>query len=548
MDGNEDHDSGMGLAEFLDFDPDRDRGGGGDWLKPWKKQKQIDIWLHTASGIRGVWGHQFIIDVEVDEKNDKGEKTGRKANKLLWPRFVSPDLASIHANQYFRDGDQLRELFNKDRAGKLIGGSNATAFMTDPFLILREYLYHAIAQKLLDPDAAVFEWVNHKERGELITHTAGELSRQVKRGFKNRGHSLDTKLEYIFVVVNHERPGDGPKVTRETKLLGDNMRAEIKRQIESKGVEEGDPFKLPYCFRWKFDADASSPMKSYEAFRVDKNVCTQEIWIAIGGAPDPEQGESWDIVEAPDTAQYARVNDGDMDKIAQAFEQAAQIELPLEAIFSSDWEVRRRVVTGEILRQSASRVQTQSAQTQSVARPNPGAAPGAVRPGAARAATPATTPAATRPVSTAAAPAAASSPAPAAAAPSGPQPRRKKKEEPAPAPAPREPEVERIPCEDCGHPMLPTEAKCPKCGAEYDIGETVVEPEPPAPKAQPSAPSGAKRPQAKSAEEQAEANEIAEKKCIACGSQKLVKVTREDGTSSLKCENCNVDQGDDIPF
>lgn len=560
----DDRDEGMGLDDFLSYDPEAEKGGGGgSWLKPWKKRRTIDVWLHTESKIRAVWNHQIPHEIEVDEKNQAGEKTGRKVLKLAWPRFVSPDLATIHANQYFREGNVLREQMNKDpKTGKLIGGSPATAYMRDPFLILREYLWHAIDKKLIEPSAVVFEWVDHKKQGELIQWTAGEMSRQVKRGFNNRGHSLDTKLEYIFVVVDHEKPGEGPKITRETKLIGDKMRDEIKKQIESRG-EDGDPFKSPYCFRWKFDPDASTPMKSYDAFRIDKNACTPDIWRAIGGAPDEEQGERWDIVEAPDTSEYARVNDGDMEKIRQVFERATQIDLPLDAIFSDDWEVRRSVVTGAILSTSAPRSSAgSSSSTSAPSRPNPGAAPGGAarpasgptRPGAAPGGAARTTTAASGP-SRPATSAAGTTSAPAASAPAtaGPQPRRKKKTEEAPPP-PKEPEVERIPCDgpDGGPPcdamLLPTDAKCPKCGTEYEIGESVVAPEAPPPKAQPSAPSGAKRPAARSAEEQAEAEEIAGKKCIACGSEKLEKVDNGEGGQTLKCANCGCDQGDDIPF
>ncbi len=246
---------------------------------------------------------------------------------------MSPDTNNINANQYFRDGKVLRDMLNRDKQGKPLGPVSQ-AFMRDPFLLLREYLFHAIDRGVLQVDDVVFEWVDHKKRGELITWTAGETSRKVKRGFSNRGHSLDSKLEYIFVVVDNARPSDGPKITRETKLVGDKMRAEIKRQMESRGAEDGDPFKNPYCFRWKYIEKAKSPMDSYDVFRMDANPCTVEVWQAIGGAPDAERGEKWDLVGAPDTSEYARVNDGDMDKIRQAFESAAQIDLPLDAIFS----------------------------------------------------------------------------------------------------------------------------------------------------------------------------------------------------------------------
>lgn len=548
-------DGGLGLDEFLNYDPEAEKGGGGgQWLKPWKKGRQIDIWLHTESKIRAVWGHQIPHEIEVDEKSDKGEKTGRKVFKLSWPRFVSPDLATIHSNQYFRDGAFLRELLNKDpKTGRLYGGTPETAFMRDPFLILREYLYHAIEKRMIDPAAVVFEWVDHKNKGELIQWTAGEMSRQVKRGFKNRGHSLDTKLEYIFVVINHEKPGEGPKITRETKLLGDLMRDLIKREIESRG-EDGDPFKSPYCIRWKFDPDSSSPMKSYDAFRIDKNACTPDVWQAIGGSPDPAAGENWERVLAPDTSEHSRINEGDQEKIRQIFEDAMQIPLPIEAIFSDDWEVRRSVVTGAILTTSAPRAPaSEGASASGASRPNPGAAPGAVRPGSSSAQGAPSSAGPARPAAAASkAPTASTQAAPTPAAASGPQPRRKvKKEEP--APAPKEPEVEKFACigpdeeHPCGYMLRPDEAKCPKCGTEYEIADTVVAPEKPKPAA-PVSDGGVKRPAARTDAEQAELEVLSKKKCIGCGASKFEKVDNGEGGFTHKCTNCGLDQGDDIPF
>lgn len=534
---------GLGLDEFLGFDPDAEKGSGGVWLKPWKKEGSIDIFLHLGAKIHPVWNHQFLHEIEIDEKNDKGEKTGRKELKLSWPRFVSPDVASIHANQYFRDKQTgiLSEQFNKDKNKKLIGGSQAEAYMRDPFLILREYLYHAVEKKLVDPESVLFEWINHKKRDELIQWRVGEITGHIKRKFDDRGNNVNTKLEYIFVVVNFKNPGDGPKIARTTKLIGDKMREEIARQIESKGVE-GNPFEHPYCFRWRFNANEKVPMKMYDVFRVDKNPCTDEIWQAIGGAPDPEKGETWDIIEAPETAEYANVNDGDMDKIRQAFEQAAQFKLPLDEIFSDDWKVRESVVTGAIITGGAQRPSSTAASSQQ-ARPAPGATPGAARQ------TTAATPA---PVARSVGARTVTAPTTPAAPASEPQSRRKKKEEPKPV---EPPPVEMITCEGpddetpCGHMLRMDEAKCPKCGAEYDIGEQVVAPEPPPPKPQPTAPNGARRPPATTqAVTESNGEEAPEAKCIACGDTRLETVTTEDGGTAVKCGNCGFDQGDTIPF
>lgn len=140
------------------------------------------------------------------------------------------------------------------------------------------------------------------------------------------------------------------------------------------------------------------------------------------------------------------------------------------------------------------------------------------------------------------------------------------------APEP-EPEVEKIPCDKCGHPMLPTETKCPKCGAEYEVDG---EPEKPAPKAaapastrvdsKPSAasapaaeptsskvkkPGGPKKakpePQVEQGGERDTEGEPAAEmpaKCWACNSKNIGK--NEKG--AIACLDCGVEQSDEVPF
>jgi DNA-directed RNA polymerase subunit M/transcription elongation factor TFIIS len=537
-------DGGLGLSDFLTFDPDKERSGGAKgWLENWKSRGQIDVWLHLDAKIRAPHTHQIPYEIEVDEKSQGGEKTGRKIPKLTWPRFVSPDARNIHANQYFREGPYLREQINRLKNGKPVG-SMAESYMRDPFLILREYLHHAVEMKVIDPEQPIFEWTDRKNRNELIVWTAGELSRHTKRGFKNRGHSLDTKLDFIFVVVDNDKPGDGPKIARETKLLGEKMRSEIVKQIESRG-DDGDPQKNPYGFRWKYNKDETA-QKSYDAYRIDKNVCTDEIWQAIGGSPDPAKGESWDIVEAPDTSEFARVNDGDMDKIRKIFESASVIDLPLDAIFSDNFEVRKSVVTGGIFATSKP-VASQPRTAQP--RPEVTAAPGAARRPGAPASAPATAPATQERRNVATVPATApmaQAPAAQASATTGPQPRRKKVEAAAPVATP--PPVETVPCDDCGAPMLPSDTKCAKCGAEYDVHDEL----PPAAVVTPAAQasSTARRPN-KTSEEVAAVNELAARKCIGCGTTGRIELQASEENPEemlMICANCGCDQGDDIPF
>lgn len=524
---DDDDDGGMGLSDFLNHDPDAQKLGGRlGWLQSWKKAKKIDIWLHTGAKIHAVYGHQMPFEDEVDEKNDAGEKTGGTKLILRWPRFLSPDQSNIHANQYFRDDRGImKEQENRNRKGKPIG------YMRDPFLVLREYLRHAGNAELLNLDDVVFEWVNRKERGELIQWRVGELSGLEKRGKKNRGHSLDTKLEYIFIVVQNDKPGDGPLIARETKLVGDLMRSCIQQQIESRGTDEGNPFTYPYCFRWEFDANSKSPMTSYKVFRIDKAECTDEIWKQIGGDVEGEEP-----VEPPDITSLTTVQEGDMEKIRTSMEAAAQFDLPFDLIFSEDEDDRRSLVTGTFLNNSKA---TRSKRTEQAAKPGPAKeeeteskSGGATRPASRKPAAkpgPARTEAKTEVEEK--------------ATTSAPSRRRKTKTEPKP-----EPEVEKFACEGpdddtpCGELIPVTCEVCPKCGAEYEIeAEPEQKPKTETKKVDASKPgkSGVTRPGSSKSGDDSD--------CIACGSADI-ETTVEDGVTTRRCNNCGADQGDDLPF
>lgn len=468
-------------------------GFGGQWLNDWKDDKKIVIWLHTRVPPAACWSHAFmLIDVVEDKENG-----GSPKRIMRYPRFVSPDPEPVHRNQFFRRDDDVMRV-PPDR---------------DPFLLLREWLRRSDHLGIEQP---VFQWKNPKDN-EVTTWVRGELSGLVKRARSNFGHSLDTKQEYIFVVVRNDDPGQGAFLARESQLLGRKVSEVITQQQGMLGDEGGDPLLNPYPFVWEANKKASSPMDMYKAYKHESAECTDEVWAAITSD------------EFPDPAEFCTPRDGDMEKVRAAMEAAAQVDLPLDEIFSEDPAVRLALASGQRRATRAATTQPRSQQPAAGAQSSQAGTsqtaaqrPGAQRPGAQRpagSATPqraATPPAAQRSTAapaqrtTQAAPATQARPATAG------QPRRKKVEKPK-----AEPEVEKIPCDDCQHPMLPTETVCPKCGAVYETEGTVAAAEPEA------------------AEPEAAEEQVAQG-CFACGAE----------VSNQRCTSptCGIDQGDDIPF
>lgn len=488
---------GLGIASFIKHTSEG--GGGKDWLKAWHKggKGEVTIWLHTRAPIVPTLTHSFMLEDEFEDK-----ETGRMKPVLRYPRFVSPDGESVARNQYFRNDDAHKSLqVPPDR---------------DPFLLLREW---ARLADHLPLDAPIFKWNDEKNR-KVIVWERGEISLLVKRGKQNFNHSLDVKVEYVYVAVDNDSVSSGPVLMREGKLLSQKIVEVIKQQQKMHGEEEGDPMQHPYAFLLTAE-DASSPMNVYKAFKNEKAVFTDEVWAAISGD------------DFPDPLPYGQPSEGDAEKIRDAFEKAAQVDLPLDQIFSEDPEVRRQLLKPTGMNRPPVRA-SKAAQTRAAQNPPPPT----------RDAKPQPATAAAKPNgATASAATTASKPAPTATG--SPQLRRKKVE---PAPEP-EPEVERVPCEDCGHQMLVTDTKCAGCGAEY---EPIVDDTPP-PQPEPTKPAGAKpgtKPKpsstvASAAKPAAAASDAGYKtpandlNCWSCGVEL---------NGATECPSCHVDQGDDIPF
>lgn len=494
---------GLDVSSFLRHGS----GSGRQYLDRWKdsfgprKGGEIVVVFHTRADIEVSYSHGFYLNDVMEDR-----ETGRPKKVLRFTRFNSPDPETVLESQYFR----FRE--KEPMPGRL-----KILPVRDRFLILREYLRFSG----IPNDALIFEWHDPEHPADPPTRWfAGELSGRVKRGKENYGHSLDAKQEYIFVVVEHARPEAGAQITRESKLLGDKVKAEIKKQMESKGEEEGNPWRTPYAFKWTCDPNASSPMNMYDAYRFERAVITDEVWAAITSE------------EVPDTSALVTPMDGDDDKIRVAMESAAQIDLPFDAIFSDDPNVtaslcysttstRVPVPTGPKTQAAPARPPTRQAAppSRTVQAPQGGA--------------PVRTPAPTGAQRPAAAPARQVPPrtAPAAAPPPATRTRTRAAAQPPPPPPPPPPE-DVLPCEGpengqgCGFLLPMSVSECPQCGTIYQVDGDAPAGQPPAAAAPAAdAPAGAER-----------------DPCFACGAP---------GTSieaDNRCAACGVDQADTIPF
>jgi hypothetical protein len=448
---------GLGLASFLNHN----EGSARKFLKDWKKKGSIVVWLYTRADIAWAsWNHSFVAYGTY--KNDKDEEV----ECLKYPRFVSPDPEVVHQNQYFRnEGDDSMQIPPS----------------LDPFLRLREWLRLDCDLPL---DTVIFRWENpHPKPGKspIIEWQRGHLARLVDRGRYNFGASLDTKLEYFFVVVDNEKPQDGAQIVRGTKLLGDVMKKEIGHQIESDG-EKGNPLIHPYAFKWVYDDSAGSPMDSYRAFRYNAAELTPQIREAITSS------------EYPDPSQDCKPRAGDKAKIRAAMEAAAQVDLPWDRLFVPEWEDEE---PGDFNygANAGSQVVSQGSGTSGGATGRPASQTGSQGPSRERE----------------------------SHAVSGAQSaRRKKVNKPEPPP----PNVEMIKCDDCDTMLRPDQAKCPNCGAEYEVDS------------EPTVSSNSVQQETRVSNGTTGTTGTTDVTCWSCGGP-VVKGS---------CTNCGLEAGDEIPF
>jgi DNA-directed RNA polymerase subunit M/transcription elongation factor TFIIS len=293
--------AGLGLQAFLNHDKE---SGKRKFFKNWKKEDgHAVLWLSTRAEVAyPTHVHSFITNGVFEDK-----KTGEERQTLFFPRFVSPDPEVVHTHQYFRDDDKLYLQIPP---------------IKDPFLLLREYLRNDCPEMPLSQP--IFKWYDHKNRQDIIW-TRGTLSRLVEKTKTTWNHSLDSKLEYLFVIVDDNSPSDGAQIVRGSKSIGDKMRTVIREQMDSNG-EKGNPMLYPYAFKWVYDKDAKKFDDTYRVFRFNKSEMTPAIREAI---------ESTDF---PDPTVDCQPRPGDKAKIRTAFEDAAEVDLPWEKLFVDEWD------------------------------------------------------------------------------------------------------------------------------------------------------------------------------------------------------------------
>lgn len=287
---------------------------GGAYLRGWKKNKRVNIWLHQKKPIIALWRHGGIP--RVFTRTDKD--TDEQSVEVWGGEWVCHEDESVLRKQYRRRPDGERENPPK----------------RCPICILNETVRRMIDDGALSWTDEVFKFEATDDKKTIVLHAggmlnafSGKLEDSEKRELRTAGinqreawkENAQAKLHYLFCVVDNDNVENGVQKAVEAGLLGDKLREVIADTRESEGREEGDPFITPYAIQWEHRPDETDFKNRYHARRMARLVLTDEIAALISADP-------------PDTSRDTRPFSA--SKMRTFLEEHALVKLPWDDIFA----------------------------------------------------------------------------------------------------------------------------------------------------------------------------------------------------------------------
>jgi hypothetical protein len=275
------------------------RDGSGDRvpdgsLKKWKSQSERTsamVFHHTEVGPQLFWSHQFPRKVSYKDK-DTGEQVTN-----YWGR----------AHVCSEDEDYLFQQY------RWANGEPKVRPKRCPLCKLTVWLRQQVeAENIgwLDPvfqfegltlvAAGLFGYLNKKLTPEEIAEMRANKLTQ-KESWKQ---SAVAKAQWLFTVVDNEKPEDGLQVLTESNLLGEKMQEVLRDTQESLGVEGGDYCAHPYAIEWVNDPTQKSFSDRYKARRIERVKLSPEVEELIRGDVPKER-----IAKALEKPDYGALRD-----------------------------------------------------------------------------------------------------------------------------------------------------------------------------------------------------------------------------------------------
>jgi hypothetical protein len=300
---------GMSLAGFLGH---KTSGGSGEYLRAWRKEGEIKIWLHTKAGFHALWNHNWPRVVAVKDKQNGGEKM-----MVFSQRFVCHDPETITRKARFKEDDGRRE----------------HPPLLCPMCLMLDWISGEIAAGRLDWTKPLFRFEGDDDEHTQVLHAGGmvglyksDLSKEEQQKLKKAGISLKTawkekvevRCQYLFQVVDDSDPSAGVVKALEAGDLGDKLKDALRKEIKKRG-ERGNPAINPYPLLWSYDENEPQFGKKYDVTALDEERPTKEILRHI-------TGPRLDLTK--DTSP------GDCVELRTALETHALVDMPWDEFFA----------------------------------------------------------------------------------------------------------------------------------------------------------------------------------------------------------------------
>lgn len=284
---------GMTIEDFMNHST-RGGGGRGKTLRGWKEKGAVTVWLSCQASIYTLWRHGFYR-CEPRENKDTKEKTVEVWQDKLVCFETEEDLKK----RFWRD----KQTGEREYPPKLC-----------PDCLMIEDVYQKVERGEIDWLEPLFVFRGTDSSKDVVLHAGGlfnafgskDLTAEQKAAMakvtKERGgpiyaknawrENLQPKMEYVYVICDHEHPEEGLRIAVETSLLGDKMKTEIAKQMTRQGPGKealGNPILHPYPFRWEYNsAEGIAFDKKYDATALDKVRLTPAIEKLIRDTDPPD--------------------------------------------------------------------------------------------------------------------------------------------------------------------------------------------------------------------------------------------------------------------
>lgn len=279
----------MGTTRFNSLDGfvnHNTRASSGKFLKGWKENGHIFVFLHTQQLPIGLWRHNFPTLVVREDRDT------RRVERHIWGQsYNCHESEEILISQNFRDKATKKRDKMPERC---------------PLCRLIEHVWQRVnVVGDISWVAPIFRFDGADDpRENSIIHAAGiynaftsnaaakftdgqKAELQAANIFPSEAWKENAKagLNYVFTIVNAEKPTDGVMVTVEKQSLGDRVKNVINDALESMGVEAGNPTINPYCIEFIFNDSERDINKKYHARRIDRIALTPDIERLIRSEP-----------------------------------------------------------------------------------------------------------------------------------------------------------------------------------------------------------------------------------------------------------------------